>query len=164
MYNNFSNKEALFAEVVRKHCNEAAPTLLSESDIERDPERVLVEHATSVLKSIYTPKLIGIYQTVVAESRKFPKIGQMLFEGPIMQTQDSFDRYFRQQAKLGRMSFPDIDLAAPQFVALLKTNVHMKLTLNQPEDVDERTLKKIARSCVKLFLYGAFTRNSGSRN
>lgn len=60
------------------------------------------------------------------------------------------------------MRFPNLELAGAQFVALLKTNVHMRLTLNQPTNVSHKKLEEIARSSIHLFLYGALERGSVS--
>ncbi|MBC2662789.1 TetR/AcrR family transcriptional regulator [Novosphingobium flavum] len=155
VYNNFANKEALFGEVIRKRCDEVIPTEVDPADMEVDPEEVLVKMATSFLSKIFTPEQIALYQTVVTDARQFPELGRLMLEGPILRSQTVFDKYLRQQVDAGRMKFPDVDLAAPQLVALLKTNVHMKLMMSQKVPLSRARIAKLARASVQLFLHGA---------
>ena len=159
LYSNFAGKEELFAAVIRRRCAIAVPEFVDEATmVGRDPEEVLTELATTFLTSIYALPQVQLYQTVVAEARLLPSIGRIMFEGPILKTQAVFDRYLRRQAELGRLALPDVDLAAPQLIALLKTNVHLTLLLNQPADTTSGRIATLARSSVGLFLRGALPR------
>ncbi|MEZ5956353.1 MAG: TetR/AcrR family transcriptional regulator [Hyphomonadaceae bacterium] len=155
VYNNFANKEALFAEVIQKRCDEVVPPVVDEAMMLQDPEETLVAIGSTFLRKLFAPEQVQLYRTVAAESRQFPEFGRMMFEGPIMRTQASFDTYLRRQVQMGRLEFPDLDLAASQFVALLKGNVHMQLMLNQPAQVTPRRLDQMTRAAVRLFLQGA---------
>lgn len=159
VYSNFAGKEDLFAAVIRQRCAIAVPEFVDEETmVGRDPEEVLVDLATTFLTNIYALPQVQLYQTVVAEARLLPAIGRIMFEGPILRSQEVFDRYLRRQAELGRLSLPDIDLAAPQLIALLKTNIHLMLLLNQAADTSHKRIAAIARSSVALFLRGASPR------
>jgi TetR/AcrR family transcriptional regulator, mexJK operon transcriptional repressor len=162
VYSNFSTKQALYAEVVKKMCAEVVPADLDAKMMSLDPEETLLKVSVSFLEALYAPKQIAFYQTVVADSRQFPDAGKMLFDGPVMRTQTVFDDYFRKLSHRGLMRFPNIDLAAAQFVALLKTNMHMSLMLNQPTPVSHRIIEDIARSSIQLFLHGALEPSSSS--
>lgn len=156
VYSNFGSKEDLFAEVIRRRCAIVVPQPVDEAlTRDRDPEDVLIDLSTEFLTNVYARPQIQLYQTVVAESRTFPQIGQIMFEGPILRSQEVFDQYLREQVRLGRLTFPDLDLAAAQLIALLKTNIHMKLLFNQPVALDDKRIAELARASVILFLNGA---------
>lgn len=156
VYSNFGNKQDLFAAVIRKRCADVVPKAPSSFDMQTDdPEDVLVKLAAAFLKNIYSAPQVELYQTVVAESRTFPEIGRIMFEGPIMQSQEIFDEFLRAQVKLGHLAFPDIGQAAAQLIAILKTNVHMRLLFNQPMAISDRQIAKSAAASVHLFLHGA---------
>lgn len=159
MYNNFANKETLFAAVIQTRCAKVVPATVTENDVHDDPEEDLFNLATAFLRALYTTEQIALYQTIVADARQFPEVGRMMFEGPIMRSQKAFDAYLRQQVELGRLSFPELEYAAAQLVALLKTNVHMQLMFNQPVRLTERIIQKIARSSIRLFLYGSLNQH-----
>ena len=80
-----------------------------------------------------------------------------MFEGSILMSQHIFDRFLRAQVELGHMTFPDIDLAAAQLIALLKTNVHMRLLFSVPVSTTKKDIAASAAASVRLFLQGALT-------
>ena len=159
IYSNFDNKAALFAAVISKRCEDVLLGALDGVNIQTDdPEPVLVALAIRFLTSIFSKEQIQLYQTVVAASRRFPEIGAMMFDGPAMVSQSIFDRFLRAQVELGHMSFPDIDIAAAQLIALLKTNIHMQLLFCVPVRTRKKDIVKSAEASVRLFLNGAMAR------
>lgn len=158
IYSNFRNKDALFAAVIAKRCEEILPGALEGVDLlTSDPEPVLVALATAFLKSIFSKPQINLYQTVVASARRFPGIGKMMYEGPIADSRTVFEQVLRAQAELGHLSIPDTRFAAAQLIALLKTDIHMRLMIAQSVPMTKARIAEIAASCVHLFLYGAAT-------
>lgn len=158
IYSNFRNKEALFAAVIAKRCEEILPGALEGIDLRTpDPEPVLIGLATAFLKSIFSKPQVNLYQTTVASARRSPSIGKMMYEGPIANTRSVFEQVLRAQAELGHLSIPDPRFAAAQLIALLKTDVHMQLMFAQPVRLTKARIGEIAASCVHLFLYGAAT-------
>jgi len=158
VYTNFGSKQDLFAAVIRKRCADVVPRAPDSVDMLGDhPEEVLVKLATSFLRNVFSHPQVELYQTIVAESRQFPEFGRIMFEGPIMQSQRIFDEFLRAQAGLGHLTFPDIDQAAAQLIAILKTNVHMQLLFNQPAATSDREIAKSAAASVHLFLHGALS-------
>lgn len=156
VYSNFGSKQDLFAAVIRKRCADVLPHALEGIDLAtRDPEAALGGLAVAFLKSIFSRPQIELFQTVVAESRQFPEIGRIMFEGPIRESQHPFAKFFRVQAELGQMEFPEIDLAPAQFIALLKTDLHMRLLFNQDRSICDEVIVRSAEASVQLFLKGA---------
>ena len=155
IYSNFAGKQDLFAAVIHKNCAAVLPSALVGIDLHTaDPEPVLCRLATEFLTSIFSGPQVQLYQTVVAAARQFPEIGKMMFDGPILDTQRVFDRFLRAQSELGHLHFPDIGMAAAQLVALLKTNLHMRLLFNQPIPHTKRAIARSAEMSVRLFLQG----------
>jgi TetR/AcrR family transcriptional regulator, mexJK operon transcriptional repressor len=164
VYSNFKTKQALFEEVIRKRAAAVVPAEIPAALLEGDPEATLFQISVAFLKAVFSPESIALYQTVVADSRQFPEIGAMMADGPILRSQMVFDAYFRKEARKGLMQFPDLDLAAAQFVSLLKTNVHLRLLFNQPADTSKRAIEESARASIHLFLHGALPRAPGALN
>ena len=155
VYSNFGSKDDLFAAVIRKRCADVIPTALDAVDKAGSPEVVLTAMATAFLTAIYSRPQIELYLTVVAESRQFAEIGRIMVEGPIAQSQRLFADVLRAHADTGQLSLPDADLAAAQLIALLKTNVHMRLLFHQDAPTGTHQIAASARSSVQLFLNGA---------
>jgi TetR/AcrR family transcriptional regulator, mexJK operon transcriptional repressor len=157
VYSNFPTKEQLYAQVIEKLCASVVPAAIEGDPLEVDPEVVLHKVSVAFLEALYQPEQVAFYQTVVADSRQFPDVGRMLFDGPITTTQRVFEQYFRALARQGVLRLMDFELAAAQFVALLKVNIHLRLLLNQPTRLSHRARDKVARDAVSLFLHGALT-------
>lgn len=162
VYSNFANKETLFAAVIKNRCKEVVPAAIDATQMAADCEVVLIELAIRFLQALYSPDMIALYQTVVAECRHQPEIGRIMYEGPITRSHEIFDSYLRQQVAMGRMQFPAIDLAAAQLIALLKTNIHMQLIFSRPVKLTHQAIRKIASASVRLFLYGCATPGIGN--
>jgi TetR/AcrR family transcriptional repressor of mexJK operon len=163
VYSNFATKQQLYSEVVKKLCADVVPPEIDQDTRAASPERTLLKISVAFLEALYQPSQIAFYQTVVSDARQFPDAGKLMFEGPIMRTQNVFDEYFRRQVQRGIMQFPDIELVGAQFVALLKVNMHMSLMLNQPTSVSRRRLEDVAKASIQLFLYGALKARPGRR-
>jgi len=160
VYSNFASKQVLYEEVVKKLCGEVVPTEIDPKTLHEDPEKVLLKVSVAFLEALYLPRQIAFFQTAVADSRQMPEAGKMVFEGPVTRTQNVFDHYFRTQAQRGVLEFPNIDIAASQFVAILKTNLHVCLMLSHAADVSHAALQDIARSSIHIFLYGTLKRKA----
>lgn len=159
VYSNFGSKEALFAEVVRKRCSNVPPDPKALAlALELPPEEGLVMLATTFLRSMYAPAQVELYQTVVASVRRAPEVGRIMFDGPITRTQKIFEEFLGAHVKAGRLALDDVEEASAQLIALLKTNVHMKVLLRRPVRTGPKSLQKSAESSVRLFLYGALPR------
>ncbi len=160
VYTNFGSKEQLFADVITRRCAAVLPDPETyAAAVGKSPEEGLVLLATGFLTALFDPAQIELYQTVVAAARRQPNVGRIMFEGPILQTQNFFADFLRGHSAAGRLALEDVDLAAAQLIALLKTNVHMKLLFARPVQMSKKWITESARASVRLFLYGAFPRS-----
>lgn len=156
VYSNFGNKQELFAAVIRKRCEDVLPHAMERIDLATDdPESTLLSLAIEFVTSIFSRPQLQLYKTVVADSGRFPEIGKIMFEGPITESQQIFDKFFRAQAKLGHLEFENIDMAAPLLIGMLKNNLHMRLLFNQPTSMTKKVVTESATAAVHLFLNGA---------
>ena len=160
VYNNFKNKEELFASVILKRRDQVWPENFAEFDIlSKDVESLLVEISTRFLTAIYSSNQISLYLTIVAAARRFPKVGKFMYEGPILQSQTIVEDILRVQCEAGKLSLPDPRMAAIQLLALLKTDIHMRLLFSQKVKLSKKDISDIAESCIKLFLHGALAKS-----
>ena len=160
VYSNFGSKERLFAEVVGKRCTSVVPDPATfATAISQPVEEGLRMLAAAFLKGVFAPAQVELYQTVVAAVRRRPEVGRIMYDGPITQSQRLFTDYLRVQVEAGRLALDDVDLAAAQLIALLKTNIHMKLLFGQPVRIGPKLIDASARASVALFLNGALPRS-----
>jgi TetR/AcrR family transcriptional regulator, mexJK operon transcriptional repressor len=159
VYSNFGSKQELFEAVVKRRCASVIPNQPGEEDFETsDPEALLIGLATDFLTNIFADHQVELYRMIVADSRQFPEIGKLMFEGPILESQSIFEEFIRRQADAGRFAISDPQMAAAQLVSMLKTNVQMRLLFNQSANTSPRAIAASAAASIRLFLHGALPR------
>lgn len=154
VYGHFNNKEELFSAVVREMCGEGK--VLPEEVIasEGTPEVVLTELGAGALANFYAKDMIALFQTVVADSRQFPEIGKLFFDGPVTRSHMLIGKYLSEQVAAGTIKVKYPDMAAQQFLGLLKTDLQMRLLFSQKPRITKALLHEIAARTAEVFLYG----------
>lgn len=156
LYSHFTNKSALFAAVVEQLCAKVLPDseYLNPEDAS-DPSGVLERMAIGFLTGIYAPEQIELYRTVMADAKHFPELGVLMIEGPIRHSHTIIDKYLKDCARRQKIRAGDTGMLASQFLAMLKTDLHMQLLFKVRPQVTPGEIRKIARATVTLFLEGA---------
>jgi TetR/AcrR family transcriptional repressor of mexJK operon len=155
VYSNFGNKEDLFAEVIRRRCANVLPDPeMFEQAQKMECTEALNLLGVTFLKSMFSPKQIQLYQTVMAAARRRPDIGKIMYDGPILNSQGMFAAFLRSKSDAGDITIENADTAAAQFIALLKTNLHMKLLFCQTGKVSDAEIRASVKASVDLFTRG----------
>ena len=159
VYTHFGSKQELFAEVIRHMCAQVLPAdAFDPADAGDGPAERLTLIATRFLEAVYSESQVRLYRTVVSDSRLYPEIGRMMYDGPVTATHRTLASYFERRVADGALAIDDCELAATQFIALIKTDVHMRLLFNHELHFGRGELKRLARRSVTLFLNGALPR------
>lgn len=154
VYSNFSNKEELFAAVIHRRA-EHNKLDLSEIDLDStDLPATLLELACAFLTDIYSREQVELFQTIVSDARRFPKLGQMMIEGPFVETHGQITQYFERRVKAGDLNYNDPRMAAEYFISIIKAGRHIPLVFNQPVATDQASIRAIAKGAVDIFLNG----------
>ncbi|CAH0349219.1 MAG: TetR/AcrR family transcriptional regulator [Sphingobium sp.] len=155
IYSNFGSKDRLFAEVITKRCSDILTDAHIVKTATESPLEVgLILLAKAFLNGIMDPRQIELYQTVVAAVRRHPQVGQLMYDSSIARTHTLFRDFLDHHVQLGNLAIADVDLAAHQLTALLKTGVHQELLLGRPVEVTPQMIEASATSSVRLFLMG----------
>ena len=158
VYKHFDDKHALFAAVVKMLCEKVVPPTLDELDIEAsDLVTVLVQLASQILTNIYAGEQIALLRVVVTESQSFPELGSLMYE-QIEHTENLIREYLLTQQEKGVINLPNLDLAARQFLGLIKTDLQLQLLFGRRKAVRASEIKKIAQTSVEIFLNGTAIR------
>ena len=159
VYSNFGNKQNLFAEVIRARCAMVPPDPQALTHaLERSPDEGLVMLSVDFLTNIFDLAQVKLYQTVIAAVRRNPDVERIMYDGPIMQTQRMFEALLAAHVESGLLILDDVEVAAVRLIAMLKTNLQLKLLLGQPVPRDATILRRSAEASVHVFLYGALPR------
>ncbi len=158
VYKHFDDKHSLFAAVVRMLCDKVVPPSLHEMEINNsEPLTVLTKLAVQILSNLYAREQIALLRVVVTESQGFPELGALMYE-QVEHTEDLIREYLITQRKKGTINLPDPELAASQFLGLIKTDLQLQLLFERRKRVSKSELQKIAATSVDLFLNGTVVR------
>jgi TetR/AcrR family transcriptional repressor of mexJK operon len=159
LYAHFESKDRLFAMIVRVACEE---NIAPEYDLPRDgteEQRGDVAAALQVigeraLRFFLRDRILAIHRLVVAESIRFPELGQAFYENGPAAGRKILGGWMASQPGL---DVPEPELAAEQFSCLLRSGLYMRATLGLEPEPDEAAIEAVVTAAVNTFLraYGA---------
>ena len=163
LYNHFNDKYALFEAVMALLCESVLPWPWQPAGLKRGEVRATLEKlGVAFLGSIYAPIQIELYRTVAHDTRRFPQLGLMLLDGPIQRSHKLVSEYLQAWQAAGEVDVPDPDLAAAQFLGMLKADVQMKLLFDARRKISPAEIRRLAQAAVELFLNGASPKDRSS--
>ncbi len=152
LYAYFPSKDRLFATIVAErgmaHVLDDAAYPPDGSDI----RAAMTEIGGRVLRFILRPRTLRIYRIAVAESVRFPELGQAFYEAGPQRSCGRFETWLLRQEAAGLVALPDPLLAAQQFMALVRSCVFLRATLEVPPTPDEAEIERTVASAVETWL------------
>jgi len=155
LYVYFTNKEALFSAVVKEACHRTTERALDCLDGEGSLEAALVEFARRYVDLMMSDESQTLYRLIVAESPKFPAIGQRFYETGPRRTLDRIKEFLHLRIKAGELVIDDVEIAAGQFIELCKARIYMRKFIKVDKLTSGADMERVAAGAVKVFL-GAY--------
>src|ERR1700733_2663467 len=133
LYAHFASKDALFATIINEACQHSMglrDLLPKHAD---DIAAALTALGQQMLRFLLDAKPLAIHRVVVAESIRFPELGQAFYANGPEHFRRAFSTWLATQASAGRLTVPDPDMAADQFVGMLRApGVFLRASLGLP--------------------------------
>lgn len=156
VYSHFGDKAALFRAAVRARCSELFPDNLYLADEYDNVEQALRTIALHHARLSTSRDSIGIYRAVSGgRSDKRRQLGRLIWEEGPNRVHELIRGFLQRQQCEGRLDIDDCDVAATQFMALLKGDLHLRRMLccdGIDEAVFERQVEANAAAAVTMFL------------
>ena len=152
VYAYFSSKEELFGAVVAR---EGERYFRGFSARELDPHAVaasLAEIAHRFLDLVLSPDAIAVNRITIAEAARFPQLGEVFWRAGPERTRVQIEAFLRRAVAAGTLAIADTRVAAEQFIALLRGDIHQRQLLRLDDAVDTRELAAAAGAAVATFL------------
>jgi len=152
LYKYFPDKRILFMEVAHVECQHLTRSVLDKIDLTAPPREVMGQTGRHFLCFVTSRLGQQIFRICVAESERFPEIGQRFYDsGPkVMRAQMAI--YFEQACARGELDIDDYALAADQFGELCKADLWMRLLFGVIKDVSAAEIDHVVDSAVEIFL------------
>ncbi len=157
LYSYFPDKRMLFIEVAKEECARQADRALMVEDADQPVRDVLIMAATNMMAFLTSSFAQRIFRICVAETDRFPELGQEFYRSGPQLLEDRLSAYFVEAVKRGELRIDNVRLAAQQFDTLMKADVFVKMVFNVIETPDPEAMDRVIEGAVDTFLarYGA---------
>jgi AcrR family transcriptional regulator len=157
LYSYFPSKRDLFAAVIEEEVRQILAPLFEMSETQGDVRTVLERFARRFLDMLLSEDTVAFYRLVVAESARFPEIGQAAYQIGVQHGLDCLAEYVVAATERGELRRADASVAVAQFLDLCAGELHRKRLFGVVGADDRDAVEKQARNAVATFLaaYGA---------
>jgi TetR/AcrR family transcriptional repressor of mexJK operon len=156
LYAHFTSKDLLFATIIGDACraNVMGQRLssLAHGATVTDVGAALTALGLGVLRFLLEEQSLAIFRVVLAEGVRFPELGRAFHESGPAQFRRSFGPWLGEQVMAGRLRAADPDIAADQFIGLLRTGLHLRATLGLPPAPTEAEIVATVAAAVDTFM------------
>jgi len=154
LYKYFSSKEELFRAVMQRKCEAVIGPLEELADTSRDPTALLLAFGRIFLSRLCQPDAIEIHRTVHGESQRFPEVARTFFAyGPEAAYAVLVPALARFDAA-GLIDCPDPRLAAEQFLAMVRGDLHLRVSSGLIPPPSEAEIERQVVHAVHIFVHG----------
>lgn len=93
-----------------------------------------------------------VFRICVAETDRFPELGQRFWESGPGQVETTLRRYFTQAIERGELRIEDTSLAAHQFAELCKAELFPRLVFGMQTEFSEAERERVVDGAVQMFM------------
>lgn len=154
LYQQFGDKEGLFAAIIGEICDDISIPLTGGPEGDPDPGTVLQAFALRFMKRLMEPESLALYRLVIAESRRLPGLGSQVFAAGPERGARALADYLRAQSRAGRMRLRDPDLSVRIFLEMIKGDLHTRALFRAGPPPSAREIEATVRAAVGIFLRG----------
>ena len=149
LYAHFESKDRLFATIVEVACLE---NIMPADDLPdgATPDGVALRAiGTRILRFFLLDRSLAIHRLVIAESVRFPELGRAFYEnGPV----SGRKRLAAWMAGRPTLMVPEPEIAAEQFLGLLRSGLYLRATLGLAPEPAEPAIDAVVTAAVRTFL------------
>jgi TetR/AcrR family transcriptional regulator, mexJK operon transcriptional repressor len=152
VYAHFHSKEALFGAVVAHLSERRFHGFSAEALDPRDIEASLLTIAARFLDLVLSPEAIALNRILIGEVSRFPVLGEVFWAAGPERTRVQVEAFLRRANTAGSLLIADPRLAAEQFVALARGEIHLRSLLRLEDLGDPAALAAAAERAVATFM------------
>jgi AcrR family transcriptional regulator len=159
IYSYFSGKQALFEAIIGERCASMIPATFAAELADLPPEAALRVIGERFLGALLSPDALPLYRVVLAESPRFPELGEGFYRNGPARIAGALAEYLAGQQGKGALDFADVRLAAEQFLGMVLGHMHVRMLLAVSPAPAPEAIARAVGQAVRIFVDGA--RNRG---
>ena len=148
VYRHFGSKEDLFAGVITELCQRIVAEEIEEI-FARAPHEALRAYARKMTDIVFARDTAELHRIVIAESRRFPKLGRLFYQTGPQACIDALESYFIRHRNEPALKVTDPRRAAEEFLELLRGYSHLKMLLGIDKAPSARDIEARIDSAVR---------------
>jgi TetR/AcrR family transcriptional repressor of mexJK operon len=151
LYAHFPSKDVLFATIIREACQEGIRVGGFTPAADQDIREALAGLARRLMHFLMEPRPLAIYRVVVSESARFPELGRAFYDAGPATFRVVFGDWLVSQHEAGRMRVDDPEMAADQFISMLRGGLYMRATLGLAAPPWDDEIEATVQAAVTAF-------------
>jgi AcrR family transcriptional regulator len=152
VYSYFGSKEGLFTAILTNACERFLADLAVPKAVDGDVGKALTEFSRRALKRLLDPNRVAVFRTLMAESARFPKLAELLYEQGSRPLIEQLAHYFRLADQAGRLHCEDAEMSAVQFLDMVRGHAQHRLLLGLPAFAPGWSADRTIQSAVRTFM------------
>lgn len=149
LYSYFPDKQSLFLAVITSGCQTQASNAMAGEILVKPVPEAIRAIAHSFVSFFLTGDALRMFRLCVAESSRFPELGQAFYESGPKHSQDQIVAFLESPRARAELEIVDSYVAADQLLQLCRTDLMLKLLFGvvdrvSPEEIDHITTEAVA--------------------
>ncbi len=156
LYSLYPSKQELYLALLKRRVDRGVLPIVADALLWSAPvEETLMRLAARILQWVSSEEAAKLYRLIVAESERFPKLGEALWESGPERGRNVLRRYFDRLVQEGVLDIADTDVAALHFQGTILGMVVVRqgLNLGSLTETDDKVRAWIEQA-VKAFIRG----------
>lgn len=163
LYSYFGSKEGLFEQMVAEGCASFLRDVAIPTAVEGDLEGTLRAFGMRFFTLYTEPSRVQLMRAIIAEATRFPALAQQLYDNGPRKARIQLAAFFRDCHAEGLMHAPNADLAAIQFITLVKGHCQFRSLFGLSPLGIPIGNQAFIDDAVRLFLHGCQTPEKKTR-
>lgn len=153
IYVYFQNKEDLFEALIEEERQSIFAHLYDALEHDGDLRETLIAYGVALAKKVTAPTVLRAQRTVIGICERMPELGMRFYERGPKRGHDKLMAFLARAVEAGKLSIPDIDLAAYQFGDLCTSRIFRQCLFGyRTSTPTEAEILGIVTSGVDVFL------------
>jgi AcrR family transcriptional regulator len=155
LYKYFPSKEQLFEAVMEQRCQRVLSPLRDlRSSGDDDLESLLAGFGERFLVKIYETAALDVHRLIQSEGPRFPELAQAFFRAGPNAVVEELRATLERFANAGTIVCEDLELAAGQFLGMLRGDRHLRFSVGLVPAPDVIEIERHARHAAHIFVSG----------
>ena len=156
IYSEFGNKEGLFTTLVSESADAALSALSVEQFSGKDLSEILLEFGRRLLEIYMSPRLIGVYRSIMSEAIRFPELAKAFYQKGPGRASDRLAEVLEGARDRGEIQLDDCHWAADHFVSMFRDNLHLRVVLGLRPPPSPAEAEAAVTFAIGIFLHGIY--------